>query len=289
MIRLRFVLVFILWIAAAGAEELVPAGVGRFVYTDEACNVGKRVPVHSWRPEIVAATTPILFVMHGTVRNADAYRDSWIPIAERRGLILLAPEFDVRQYPAPYGYHLGGVFASFAKANPREEWSFSMIERIFDHVKRETGNTSETYMIYGHSAGGQFVHRFVLFMPRARYSVALPANSGWYTFPDPDIMFPQGMGMIPDATGLVRSALQRHVIVLAGTADNDPNHAQLRTGPLVDFQGPHRFARARNFFEAGREEAKQLGVPFGWKFVEVPGVAHSNRGMSRGAEKALFE
>src|SRR5271155_4121645 len=43
--------------------------------------------------------------------------------------------------------------------------------------------TSKTYYLYGHSAGGQFAHRLVLFMPNARYQRVVAANPGYYTMP----------------------------------------------------------------------------------------------------------
>ena len=38
--------------------------------------------------------------------------------------------------------------------------------------------------MFGHSAGGQFVHRFVQFKPNSRVNYAISANAGWYTVPD---------------------------------------------------------------------------------------------------------
>ena len=75
----------------------------------------------------------------------------------------------------------------------RDEWSFSIVERLFDHVKSLTTIQPATYYLYGHSAGGQFMHRFVMFMREARFSKAVAANAGWYTMPDQKIAFPYGL------------------------------------------------------------------------------------------------
>ena len=45
----------------------------------------------------------------------------------------------------------------------------------FVTVKAATGNRSERYHLYGHSAGAQFVHRFLYFMPDARVAKAVAA------------------------------------------------------------------------------------------------------------------
>ena len=60
--------------------------------------------------------------------------------------------------------------------------------------------TRRGYALYGHSAGGQFVHRYVAFADAPRMESAVAANSGWYTMPD-DGAFPYGWG--GDIAGLV--------------------------------------------------------------------------------------
>jgi pimeloyl-ACP methyl ester carboxylesterase len=47
-------------------------------------------------------------------------------------------------------------------------WALSAIEHLFDAVRQAAGLTTLTYDIIGHSAGGQFVQRLVLFVPGAR-------------------------------------------------------------------------------------------------------------------------
>jgi pimeloyl-ACP methyl ester carboxylesterase len=92
------------------------------------------------------------------------------------------PEFAAADYPRA-AYQLGNLADGAGKLFPEGKWTFSAIEHLFDFVKKATGNTSERYHIYGHSAGGQFVHRMVLFLPEARYATAVTANAGWYTMP----------------------------------------------------------------------------------------------------------
>src|SRR3712207_6943257 len=59
----------------------------------------------------------------------------------------------------------------------------TLFRSLFDFVREATGNPSEQYRIYGHSAGAQFVHRLALFVPEARFATAIAANAGWYTMP----------------------------------------------------------------------------------------------------------
>jgi hypothetical protein len=50
------------------------------------------------------------------------------------------------------------------------------------------------YGLFGHSAGGQFVHRMVSFGFRDRVAVAVSANAGTYAMPDLTTPWPFGLG-----------------------------------------------------------------------------------------------
>jgi hypothetical protein len=171
---------------------------------------------------------------------------------------------------------------------PREQWSFSYIEPVFDAAKKATGNRSATYSLYGHSAGAQFVHRFMVFVPEARVDRAVAANAGWWTLPDLAVDFPYGLRGTSLDEAALKAAFGRPLVVLLGTHDTDPDHVNLRRTPEALAQGPHRFARGRYFFEAGRSRAKELGAQFGWQLATAPGVAHSDKGMAVFAVRQLF-
>jgi poly(3-hydroxybutyrate) depolymerase len=268
---------------ALGADKLRP-GAGRF----EVAYGGKTIPVWYYLPEKARPDTSVLFVMHGVNRDADRYRDEWLPHAQKYGLFLLAPEFSKEAFPAEANYNQGNMFDSQKRPLPREQWSFSFIEPIFDHAKQVTGNLSPQYYLYGHSAGAQFVHRFLYFVPNARVAKAVAANAGWWTLPDPAVDFPYGLhGSAIDSTALP-AMLRRPLVVLLGTADTDPNHVHLRRTPEALAQGPHRFARGQFFYEAGRTRAAELGVTFGWQLATAPGVDHNDKGMAVFAVRQLF-
>lgn len=280
----RLLALFVVLCTGLQAATALTPGTGRI----EIQRGGKTVPVWYYVPPDAAADTPILFVMHGVNRNADDYRNSWLPHAEKYRVVLLAPEFSEKEFPGDEGYNLGGIVDARKRALPAEQWAFSFIEPIFDEVRTALGNRSEKYYLYGHSAGAQFVHRYLYYVPNARVANVVAANSGWYTLPDQKIDFPYGLRGARVSDQALKTMLQRPVVILLGTQDNDPNHKHLRRAAEAMKQGPHRLARGQFFFNAAQRKAAELKVPFGWKLATAPGIGHSDRGMAAFAIEWLF-
>jgi hypothetical protein len=262
--------------------QALPAGAHRFVFTDWQ---GPALPVWTYRPEgIDPATAPIVIVMHGARRDADRYRDQWIKPAKAGGFIVVAPEFARTDFPKSRDYNLGGVFeARSTRKRDEVQWSFSAIEPLFDLVVARLGSSQTRYSIYGHSAGSQFVHRFLFFKPEARVKRYLAANAGWYTFADPDIAFPFGLGDTGVSEETLKAALAKDVVILLGNKDTDPDGRSLNKSDGAMKQGRHRFARGKAFFAAAQSYAESKGWDFGWSKRTVKGVAHSNGGMAPAA------
>lgn len=257
---------------------------GRFVFTGWD---GPDLPVYYQLPDKITAQTPVVFVMHGVNRDADRYRDEWAALARRHGFIAVVPQFSRADFPGSRGYNTGYFTQEDGTARPRALWSFAAIEPLFDDVRKRFGSGVTRYSIYGHSAGAQFVHRYVLFMPEARIDKAVAANAGWYTMPDSTTDFPYGLGGTPVAPDDLKAALGKPLTVLLGTADTDRSDPDLRKTPEADAQGPYRLARGQTFFVRAERAAKDMGTPFGWRLVTVPGIGHSNAGMAEAAARLI--
>lgn len=244
---------------------------------------GPALKVHATRPAGLAANKPVVFVMHGVGRNASEYRDQWHDLANEHDFLLLVPEFSKEDFPGPEGYNLGNVFGGAGEITPESSWTYSAIEAIFDDARTRFSMSAERYSIYGHSAGAQFVHRFIFHVPAARVNRIVSANAGWYMMPDFETQYPYGLkGSAVDRNRL-QNALQLPVTLLLGDRDTDPHHPSLRTAPEAMAQGEHRMARGVAFFEAAREAAAMLDVPFNWSLETVPGADHDNRLMAPAA------
>ncbi|MBI1266887.1 MAG: hypothetical protein GC193_05590 [Cryomorphaceae bacterium] len=264
-------------------------GLGSFVYNAYQPLSLKPVTVHYYIPEGNISQMPIVFVFHGNNRNGSEYRDAWISSADTHQCIVVAPEFSEEYYPGSEQYMEGNIFDSFGNLNPASEWTFSLIEPLFDFVKSDVGNLTSEYEMFGHSAGGQFVHRFILFAATTSVNRAIAANSGWYTVPDPLVDFPYGLQNSPSGTAQMPTFFTRKLIIHLGQADTNPNDPSLNQSAGANAQGAYRYARGLYFFAESQSISSLNSMPFEWLKIEVPGVAHDFEAMSIDAASILFD
>jgi poly(3-hydroxybutyrate) depolymerase len=271
--------------AQATDEPIRPhSGQDEFVFKQG----GKHVVVRCYIPDGFTEESPVVIVMHGVRRNGEDYLNDWIPYARERRFLLVVPEFSEQEFPGARGYQDGNLTSRSGLALPREAWTYNMIEPIFDTVRERCRNKSEHYCIYGHSAGAQFVHRFICFVAQPRILRAVSANAGSYMLPDAAKNFPYGFGGLGPGEAGLRVALGRPLVVLLGTADTDPHHKDLPHSPEAEAQGLYRLERGKYFFACGEKAATEIKAPFGWKLSFAPGIAHSDKGMAPFALRCLF-
>jgi poly(3-hydroxybutyrate) depolymerase len=270
------------WTAEAATP--VPSGRWSFVFNDAKGRPDRPIRVYTFRGRKCDSTCPMLFIMSGEKRNAYDYLAYWDSLADRNNLILVAPEFAKDRWPKAAAYNLGDV----AEQKDREKWAFSAIEHIFDEIR----DGQKDYMIFGHSAGGQFVQRMAFFRPDNRAKVMVAANPGWYTMPEwrkdkGAEPFPYSLVNAPVGDAELRQALAKRVILMAGENDSDPDAENLNKSAAAKKQGESRVERAENFIKAMNQAAQELGVKNAWEYVEVPQTAHDAEAMSRAAAEQL--
>lgn len=268
---------------SAGASELasLPAGNSEFVFADWP---GPSINVRAYVPDSVTDVTPIVIVMHGNSRDADRYFEDWSEQGKLNGFVVVVPEFSVDDFRGSARYNLGNVFNEKTGLRRHEKkWTFSSIEPLFNRVVASLGGKQAAYTLYGHSAGAQFVHRFLYYKPSARVKRAIVANAGWYTLPVYGEKYPYGL----EGSGVQETALQvvfaKDVVLLLGDADIDPQDETLRQTKEARRQGPHRYARGVMMYRVAKAKAEKKGVDFNWSLVEVHGAEHSNAQMAPAA------
>jgi dienelactone hydrolase len=281
---------------AAGAEQvtILADTVGSFIFRDERGNAARPIKVWYFRPAQLAPSMRIVFLMHGSSRTGRQARDLGMQYARERGFVLLAPEFSQEHYPGRQMYDFGNMMDSKGRMLPEREWTFLSIEHLFDLVREQAGLTTPTYDIVGHSSGGQFVHRLVLFVPEARFRRAIAATPGRYAFPARSFHFPYGLeGTTVDSATLAR-VFARDLVLLLG--DKDTEELTFQEEQTIDperardamAQGRNRLARGLRFFSSATEEANSLGVPLAWRLRLAQGINHDPPRMVRAAFQELF-
>ncbi len=318
---------------SVGPEEDPPRPC---IFPDSRCREsvpvggGFRLPVYRSLPLLEGDTviTRAVIVVHGTKRNADDYFETMVEATGLAGrldeTLVISPRFQTAaDGPAsnePRWTSGGWKRGDQSNAGPSDPDGIGSYEAM-DSVLALLGDrvrypALEKVVVTGHSAGGQFVHRFAagsrmeerLTHLRIRY---LPANPSTWLFLGPE-REGQGSGGewgVPDTNlcpdyndwhyGLedvnpyiaaqplsqIRSQLaSRDVIYMLGNQDVGSSYLDMSCGAML--QGPNRYARGLSVFEFMEtfypEHEGHLSV--------VPGVAHSSFGIytSPQGQIALF-
>ncbi|MDC3271643.1 hypothetical protein OAU58_01440 [Gammaproteobacteria bacterium] len=238
-------------------------------------------------PESIDENTKIIFIMHGASRNAEKYINDWLPMAQNRNVVLIAPEFSKERFPE-YVY----LMMSTEKGKLLKDQSLYLNDSLgllFDFFKAKLKLSTTTFRLYGHSGGSQFVNRYLLLSDETRIEKAAMANAGFYTFLDRQSSYPFGIKNMNVSDERIEWFLRLKGGVFLGDADNDPAHRSLPSMRKAKKQGRHRFERGTNFFNDLITLGVEKNLPFRWRYQSVPRVAHDNAGMSLAVSEFLLE
>jgi poly(3-hydroxybutyrate) depolymerase len=248
---------------------------------------GKSIPVHYFIPAGDIKSMKFQIVMHGVDRNARDYLAGWAQKARNYKVIVIAPEFRSNDFNT--SQYNEGNFMVNSVVQPAEKTTFSLIDKIFEQIKAEFSLEQTTYNIYGHSAGAQFVHRFMQFYESPYVDRAVAANAGWYTFPDPNVSFPYGIrNLFNNNEAHQRLYCAKKLFILLGTSDTQRDN-NLRTTQQADAQGRNRLERGESFFAFNESIATALNSDFNWTKLLVEDVAHEHLKMSAAAADLLYQ
>ena len=258
-------------------------GIDSFVMYAFKESKRKTIKVWTYKPKSWNDKDKIVFVMHGGGRNAEDYLKAWVKLADKNNLLIVAPEFENKfsKYTTN-DYQEGNLYTFFGSKNPKSEWSYSVVENIFDFIKSVNNITNAQYDIFGHSAGGQFVHRMLMIMPESRIGTAISANSGFYTMPNEKNEFPYG---IKNMEIPLEKIYKKRLIILLGELDNNPNLGIFRTTNLAMEQGIHRLERGTTFFNVNKELKKKNNWIYNWEIDTIKNVGHDYKKMSENSIK----
>jgi pimeloyl-ACP methyl ester carboxylesterase len=298
-------------VTQAQDAALVGPGSGSFSMPGGRGHESATITVYYHRPQGFDASSPILIVLSGAGRDGDEYRDSWLAASEKHDVLVLSPSYPEQQYDEA-AYQLAGLVENLELRNlssddpsvyqladedivfdvndDSEEWLFHDFDRLFDRVVKDVGSSETTYDLFGHSAGGQIIHRMAIFHPDSKARRMVAANSGFYTLPRMDMPLIFGVADTGLTAADLERAFQEPLTLLLGELDNanERRGTHLRT-PKADEQGIGRLARGRYFFSESEKIAATLGAEFRWTVETVPGVGHDFRRMAEAAARLLYE
>ncbi|WP_276390981.1 hypothetical protein [Eudoraea chungangensis] len=271
------------------------------------------IRVYYHKPKNFTAQSKILLVIPGSGRNGDDYRDSWIEASEKHSVLIISPSYAEKNYG--YGdYHLGGIVSNLnilesvtfkensniVELNEEKvkyelnltpgEWIYDDFDRLFEEVAIAVGSSQTAYDIFGHSAGGQILHRFALFAPHSKANRILASNSGSYTPPDSTEDFPFGIKNIGLQEENLKQSFRKKLVLFLGELDNENETGGLMLrSPTVDKQGTHRLQRGKYFYWKSQETAKTMNATFNWRLQIIPDVGHNQKKMAGAAAIYLYE
>lgn len=302
-------------VASNPGNSCAGPSAGNWVYcpaTTASISINKRMErIHyNFSPD-----SKILLVVPGARRDAWGYRDSWIEVSEAHNVLILSPAYPEEDYDFA-GYHLGGVVSSIeftnysteefegrinkyivrsdsdtllGKMTDSEEWIFQDFDRIFEEAVAATGSNQESYDIFGHSAGGQILHRMAVFHPNSKADHIIAANSGQYTLPTSQISFPFGLGGTEIKESSYQDIFSANLTVLVGEEDNESeSRGILLFTPTLNQQGLGRLSRAKYFHKIAKRQAEKNNTSFDWQLQIVENAGHDSRKMAKAAAQLLY-
>ncbi len=215
---------------------------------------------------------------------------------KKTGWLLLVPAFNQADFSSRKGEirdALTGYRGLFGRQIPADDW----VIRLLGLGRQALDLPEAPILIYGHSAGGQFVGRFLVTHPEL-VSRAVISAAVTYPQPDPALSWPYGMGplsseivwedgttaqveIIPDLEKWLAAA-QVQTRVIVGLNDLEPQLQRPGQGGRV------RLAIGQNWVESMGEFAAEHGVESRIAFEAIPGKGHSMVGLLPYCQAALL-
>ena len=244
------------------------------------------IEIYYISPDVIDENTKVIFVIHGNTRNAEDYLSEWRPYIAKKNVIVVAPKFTKESFKY---FALLEMAQSSGKVNRDEsEYINNSISLIFNFIKSKFSLNTQTYSMFGHSAGAQFTHRYMLLSHDKRISSAVIANAGWYTFIS-TAEFPYGIKNSPIkiSSDHIRWYTASKVNLLIGS--DDVGFKSLNTSKGAQIQGNNRFERANNYFNTLIKEAEKNNYVLRWNFKVLDDIDHDYKKITPIAADILLQ
>ena len=272
--------IFLIFLLApyAGATEIKQT---TYAYWDKP-----DVEIFYITPKKIDKDTQLLFIIHGNSRNAEDYISAWIPYISNKNIIVVAPQFNKNSFR--YFFLLESATSSGKINNNPDNYINNSISSFFNFFQSKFSLSTNKYKMFGHSAGAQFTHRYMLLSNDRRISNAVIANAGWYTFLNGN-NFPYGIKNSPIdiSSDHIKWFMSNKTSLLIG--NNDINLKSVNSSKGAQRQGITRVDRANSYFESLVNISDDNNIPFRWSYKVVDEADHDYLKMTPVAAKILLE
>lgn len=227
-------------------------------------------------PKSAGKNPPLMVSVHGGTRNARQHAQLLSTMAERYGVVLLAPLFAKKQFP---DYHRLGRLGR----SPRSDLA---LDRVIAEAGELTGADIRRFYLFGYADGGQFVHRYAMVHPQ-RVAGAVIGAAGWYHSREDGASHADQVGVCRDLPGMrfdTGEFLRIPMTVLIGDQETDRDR-QVNELALIDVRpGYDRLEHAQRWARTMNLVARSHGLPEHFRAEIIAGLDHSfEHGIARGA------
>ncbi len=295
---LRVVFIAVSWVGPGAVGQSPNPSLDRRDEIGQA--VQKRVDHGAYvqyMPNSVRPDSTILVICHGVFSQGTAVEaaanciDDWFAFAEENRVILVAPAFDNGNFACSQPGALGG----YRTLTGRVFGADAFLHEIIDVYKKMNPNYDGRFLLFGHSAGGQFANRYIVRHPE-RIIAALISSPAWFAFPDANERWPYGMqprkgnfkwgdtgqrvpiDVTPDPDGWLQAS-QLPIRVIVGELDVE----ELKN------TGKTHVTQATDWVAAMNQLAESKGVDGTVTLQIVPGVGHNYGKLSRAGATFLSD
>ena len=240
----------------------------------------------------------ILVIAHGMLSKKDnagdvakKYLSRWKRYADEYGLLLIAPVFDTSRFG-----NLGGGFGGYRNLFGKHIAADTFVNKVVNRYSVKTSSGSNRFYLYGHSAGGQFVSRFIVTHPE-RIIRAVISAAGRYSYPNKSSKWPYGAGDVSKTLnwndGTKQSVhITKHlrnyalaankVAIVIGSKDIKP---QPKRPAHI---GHTRIEIAKSWASQMNQNAKRYGLNGKVNVHVIPDIGHSSSRLTPHCVKILF-
>jgi pimeloyl-ACP methyl ester carboxylesterase len=242
---------------------------------------GTSLEVFTYRP--AGEIKGVMLNFHGSSRGASSARDAAVKIAEEKGYYIVAPLFDEARFDSD-AYQRGGILDSGRFVSNKDDWTVSIVNDIAEWANAKVGtDDSDDMVLFGHSAGGQFLSRIAAYGNDATFDKMIIANPSTHVWPSLTEKATYGFGggyfSTQESEALLKDYLADPITIYLGAEDDNTDDADLATGEAAMRQGSNRLERGLNAYDAAKKLAASKGWEFNWELVKAPGVGHTASGM----------